>query len=96
MRERWLPAVNAHREELNTLPWHFMEVTDIARVKEQLEAEIEGLAAEVDAQAGAQVPGKTAWDVIQLILALPDDMFENIRNTQPHEHRPGLYDDDAY
>ena len=95
MRERWLPAVNAHRDDLATLAWYFMEVTEIARIKEQLEAEIERLAAEVDAQAGP-TQGKTAWDVIQLILALPDDMFENIRNTQPHETRPGLHDDDEY
>ena len=103
MRERWLPAVNSHRETLATLPWHFIEVTEIERVKEQLEAEIERISAEVDAAAlpqpavaAGKTAGKTAWDVIQLILALPDDMFENIRNTQPPENRPGLFDDDDY
>ena len=99
MRERWLPAVNSHRDALATLAWHFIEVTEIERVKEQLEAEIERIAAEVDAAVLSPPPasaGKTAWDVIQLILALPDDMFDNIRDTRPHENRPGLFDDDDY
>ncbi len=99
MRQRWLPAVNSHQDTLNTLPWHFIEVTEIERVKEQLESEIERIAAEVDAPALPAKPvasGKSVWDVMQLIAALPDDMFENIRNTQPHENRPGLFDDDDY
>ena len=99
MRERWLPAVNAHRDDLCTQAWHFMEVTDIDRVKEQLEVEIERLAAEADraAESVPKVQGKTAWDVIQMILALPDDMFENIRpNPVPRAARPGLLDDDDF
>ena len=51
MRERWLPAVNAHLATLRTLPWHFIEITEIERIKEQLEAEIERLATQVDAAA---------------------------------------------
>ncbi len=97
MRERWLPAVNSHRETLATLAWHFIEVTEIERVKEQLQAEIERIAAEVDAAAMPVLPAppaKTAWDVMQLIAALPDDVFDNIRATSPAEHRPGLLDDD--
>jgi len=94
MRERWLPAVNAHLELLHTEPWHFFEVTEIERVKEQLEAELERLASELDAPAPAQ--GKTAWDVFQVLLAMPDEMFVSVKNTAPPEHRPGLLDDDEY
>ena len=30
--QRWLPAVNAQREQLGLLPWHFAEVTEIERI----------------------------------------------------------------
>ncbi|MBE0546262.1 MAG: hypothetical protein IH627_01130 [Rubrivivax sp.] len=46
---RWLPAVNGQRDKLGLLPWRFVEVTDIERTKNQLRAEIERMAAEVDA-----------------------------------------------
>ncbi len=71
MRERWLPAVNAHQQMLRTLPWHFIEITDIDRVKEQLEAEIERISAEVDGKrtqpplasfCRARPPGSVAAD----------------------------------
>ena len=91
MRERWLPAVNSQQQALGTLPWRFIEVTEIERIKEQLQAEIERVAAEVD-----DAVSKTAWGVIKLIAALPDDVFDNIRATAPPEHRPGLIDDDDY
>jgi type III restriction enzyme len=94
MRERWLPAVNAHLELLQTEPWHFFEVTEIERVKEQLEAELERLAAGLDAPAPAQ--GKTAWDVFQVLLAMPDEMFQPRPNPAPRAVRPGLLDDDDY
>jgi type III restriction enzyme len=94
MRERWLPAVNGHLELLQTEPWYFFEVTEIERVKEQLQAEIGRLSVAVD--AAPAVPGKTAWDVFQLLLAMPDEMFESIRNPAPAEHRPGLVDDDEF
>jgi type III restriction enzyme len=100
MRERWLPAVNAHQQMLRTLPWHFIEITDIDRVKEQLEAEIERLAAEVDGTAAPAVKrsfeGPSAWDVFQLMAALPDEAFEGLRNPAPRAHRPGLLDDDDF
>ena len=51
VRERWLPAVNAQRERLGQLPWHFVEVTDIERIKNQLTAEIERISHEVDERA---------------------------------------------
>ena len=91
VQKRWLPAVNAERERLGSLPWHFVEVTDIERIKNQLTAEIKRIAAEVDEQVA-----KSAWGVIQVILDMPDDMFEAIRKEEelPAEHRPGLYDDD--
>lgn len=89
--ERWLPAVKALKQEALPLPWHFVEITDIERIKEQLEAAIERIGAEID-----EAVSKTAWGVVKLLLAMPDEMFEGARNTQPREHRPGLLDDDDY
>ena len=51
MQERWLPAVNAQREKLGMLPWHFVEVTDIERIKNQLTDEIARIGAEIDERA---------------------------------------------
>ena len=51
IQQRWLPAVNAQRERLGQLPWHFVEVTDIERVKNQLTAEIKRIGHEVDERA---------------------------------------------
>ena len=51
VNERWLPAVNGQREKLGWLPWHFVEVTDIERIKNQLGAEIDRLSAAVDEAA---------------------------------------------
>jgi type III restriction enzyme len=48
MQQRWLPAVNAQREKLGGLPWHFCEITDIERIKNDLTAAIERISAEVD------------------------------------------------
>lgn len=89
MRERWLPAVNGQRDRLGLLPWHFIEVTDIERIANQLTDEIARISAEVD-----EAVSKTAWGVIKLILALPDDMFPPQRDDPPPEERPGLIDDD--
>lgn len=89
VHNRWLPAINGQRERLGLLPWYFAEVTDIERIRNQLTAEIERIAASVDEQVR-----QSAWGVIQLILELPDDMFEGIRDLRPPEVRPGLIDDD--
>lgn len=69
VQQRWLPAVNAQRDRLGLLAWHFVEITDIERIKERLEGEIERIAAEVDERAGmlrlmaAQAPSLRAiWD----------------------------------
>lgn len=51
VQHRWLPAVNTQRKKLCLLPWHFVEVTDIERIKEQLETEIERLSSQVDEEA---------------------------------------------
>ena len=32
--------------------------------------------------------------VLELLLALPDDMLDNIRDLRPPEYRPGLCDED--
>ena len=91
VQQRWLPAVNAQREQLGLLPWHFAEVTEIERIKEQLESGIERVATEVDAAVAA-----SAWGAIKLLLELPDEMFEGLRPEAPLEHRPGLLDEDDY
>jgi len=51
VQQRWLPAVNAQRHQLGLLPWHFVEITDIARIKNDLTEAIERLGAAVDAEA---------------------------------------------
>ena len=51
VRRRWLPAVNKQREKLGMLPWHFIEVTDIERIKNQLLGEIGRISAIVDDEA---------------------------------------------
>jgi type III restriction enzyme len=51
VQNRWLPAVNGQRERLGLLPWHFVEVTDIERIKNQLTAEIDAMCLQVDEQA---------------------------------------------
>jgi type III restriction enzyme len=90
IEKRWLPAVNAERERLGSLPWHFVEVTDIERIKNQLTAEIARIAAQVD-----DAVAKSVWGVIQVILDMPDDMFPTgHEEALPAEHRPGLYDED--
>lgn len=69
VQQRWLPAVNAQRERLGLLAWHFIEIVDIERVKERLEEAIERIAADVDERVGmlrlmaAQAPSLRAiWD----------------------------------
>ncbi len=51
VQQRWLPAVNKQREKLGMLPWHFIEVTDIERIKNQLLGEIGRISAIVDDEA---------------------------------------------
>jgi type III restriction enzyme len=55
VHNRWLPAVNGQRETLGLLPWHFVEVTDIERIKNQLTAAIERIGAAVDEAADRQL-----------------------------------------
>ena len=55
VQNRWLPAVNGQREKLGLLTWHFVEVTDIERIKNQLTTQIELLAAAVDDAADLEV-----------------------------------------
>ncbi len=49
--ERWLPAVNAQIKEPFAPRWHFVEITDIARIKNDLVAAIERISTEVDEAA---------------------------------------------
>ena len=48
MQQRWLPAVNAQRGTMGFLPWYFVEITDIERIKNALTEAIERISAEVD------------------------------------------------
>ncbi len=48
MKERWLPAVNAQLKEPFAPQWHFVEITDIDRIKNDLVAAIERISTEVD------------------------------------------------
>lgn len=48
---RWLPAVNAQREAFGGLSWHFLEITDIQRLKNELEPAIERIGEQEDAAA---------------------------------------------
>ncbi|MDH4449341.1 MAG: DEAD/DEAH box helicase family protein [Rhodoferax sp.] len=48
--QRWLPAVNGQRDKFGGLPWHFIEITDIDRIKNELLPAIERISAEVDDQ----------------------------------------------
>ena len=54
MQKRWLPAVNAQREKLGGPAWHFAEITDIERIKNDLVAAIDRISAEVDTAAEQQ------------------------------------------
>ncbi len=89
VRERWLPAVNAQRQRLGLLPWHFIEVTDIERIKNQLGEEIARIAQQIDDEMD-----QSAWGVFKRIAALPDDMFPAGWKAAPQEQREGLIDDD--
>ncbi|MCL1962314.1 MAG: DEAD/DEAH box helicase family protein [Desulfovibrionaceae bacterium] len=86
--QRWLPAVNAQRGQFGGLSWHFIEITGIERLRNELEPAIKRIGREVDIQEA------TAWDVAQLLAELPDEVFHAIRDTRPHEERPGLIDDE--
>ncbi len=46
--ERWLPAVNAQIKKPFAPRWHFVEITDIARIKNDLTIAIERISVEVD------------------------------------------------
>jgi type III restriction enzyme len=87
-QQRWLPAVNAQREQFGGLSWHFLEITDIQRLKNELEPAIERIGKHVDRQEA------TVFDVVQLLAQLPDDVFEAIRELRSAEDRPGLIDDE--
>ncbi len=90
VQQRWLPAVNTQRERLGLAPWHFVEVTDIERIKNQLTDEIERVSRQID-----YAIDNSAWGVFKLLLALPDDMFPTERHDPFPEVRPGLLDDDT-
>ena len=69
LTERWLPAVNAQRAKEGKSPWHFIEIEDIARIKNLLVEKIQQTAAQVDDRAlmrdlmNAQTSAlATVWD----------------------------------
>lgn len=88
--QRWLPAVNAQREKFGGLPWHFIEITDIDRIKNELLLAIERISAHID-----DTIANSAWGVFKLLAELPDDMFEHLRRVPlTPDHRDGLIDND--
>jgi type III restriction enzyme len=90
MEQRWLPAVNAQRGQTGGLPWHFVEITDIERIKNDLTAAIKRIGAEIDTAIA-----NSAWGVFKLIAELPEDFFpQGRRDDAAYEERPGLLDDD--
>lgn len=52
--QRWLPAVNAQREQFGGLCWHFLEITDIQRLQNELDPAIARLGQETDRQANVE------------------------------------------
>jgi type III restriction enzyme len=67
LTQRWLPAVNAQRGQLGLLPWHFIEVTEIERIREQLEAGIDRIAAEVDERADQAAWRRAQWESLRKV-----------------------------
>jgi hypothetical protein len=47
--KRWLPAVNRFNQKWGGPEWHFLEVTDIERIKNELVAAIDRISAQIDA-----------------------------------------------
>lgn len=90
MQQRWLPAVNAQRQTMGFLPWYFVEITDIERIKNNLTEAINRISAEVD-----EAVANSAWGVIKLLLDFPDGVLPSVRTDAPVQQREGLLDDDA-
>jgi type III restriction enzyme len=61
VQNRWLPAVNAmaqkHGGTWGTLSWHFVELTDDERFKNHLVEAMQGISAQLDAQAESDDQG---------------------------------------
>ena len=47
-QHRWLPAVNRFNQKWGGPEWHFLEVTDIERIKNELVAAIDRISTEID------------------------------------------------
>jgi type III restriction enzyme len=89
-QQRWLPAVNAQLTDPLAPRWYFVEITDIARIKNDLMAAIERIGAEVDARIN-----NTAWGVFKLLAQMPEDVLPNGRqDNADQEQREGLIDND--
>ena len=77
INERWLPAVNARRRKEGKLPWHFIEIDDIARIKNELTEKIQRVAATVDDEAESLFWWRMAGTSVDTIWAEGDDkLFE--------------------
>ncbi|OUM03637.1 hypothetical protein A8M77_03705 [Variovorax sp. JS1663] len=79
--QRWLPAVNAQREQFGGLSWHFLEITDIERLKNELDPAIDRIGQQVE------IDEATAWDVIELLTQFPDDFFPPVREDELPQQR---------
>lgn len=80
MQQRWLPAVNAQREKLGGLPWHFCEITDIERIKNDLTAAIERIGAEVDDAAERQFWMRAQSSSLGTVWGEDDDQLFVMKN----------------
>lgn len=76
--ERWLPAVNGQLTQPFAPHWHFIEITDIERIKNDLVAAIERISAEVDDKAE-----KYFWHAVGMdsLNRLWDNEEDDIWNT---------------
>jgi len=84
MQQRWLPAVNGQRQKLGGLPWHFVEITDIERIKNDLTIAIERISAEVDLEAERAFWMHAQSSSLETVWGDDDDQLFAMQN-QAHE-----------
>jgi len=77
MQQRWLPAVNGQPALTGGVPWYFVEITDIERIKNELVAAIERISAEVDKAADHEFWQAVAADSMSRIWDNEEDEVWN-------------------
>lgn len=86
LEHRWLPAVNAAHDKLGMEAWHFIEVTDIERIKNDLSEKIRSVAQTVAANQKQQGMER----VFHLLTDMPDDFYIEGREDPPPQDRDPL------